>query len=65
MTGLEITVARHSAQLEHIQHCLEAQDARFSRIEEKLDRVYLALIGVLGSTVTASILLAVDIAVTR
>ena len=58
MTHLEIAVARHEQQLEH-------SACRLKRIEEKLDRLYLWLIGVLGGVVASLVLLVVNLGVRR
>lgn len=58
MTNFEITLARHDEQLEH-------SACRLKRIEEKLDRLYLWLIGVLGGVVASLVLLVVNLGVRR
>jgi len=58
MTTLEALVARHDQQLEH-------SECRLKRIEEKLDRLYLWLIGVLGGVVASLVLLVVNLGARR
>ena len=58
MTSLEIAVAKHEQQLEQ-------SSCRLKRIEEKLDRLYLWLIGVLGGVVASLVLLVLNLGVRR
>lgn len=58
MTTLEVLVAKHDQQLEH-------SECRLKRIEEKLDRLYLWLIGVLGGVVASLVLLVLNLGVRR
>lgn len=46
MTTLEVAVARHEERLAQVE-------CRLERIEQKLDRLYLWLIGVLGGVVAS------------
>ncbi len=65
MTNLEIAVALHEERLTQIEEYLDKQNGRLARIEEKLDRLYMWLIGLLGGVVASLILLIVNLGMGR
>jgi len=65
VAALEVGMARHEERIGQIEDCINKQNGRLERIEEKLDRLYLWMIGVLGGVVASLVLLVVNMGVRR
>ena len=65
VAALEVAQARHEERIGQIEDCMNKQNGRLERIEEKLDRLYLWLIGVLGGVVASLVLLVVNLGTRR
>lgn len=56
MTSLEAIIAKHQTMLDEHQRDLEKHHQHLLRIEHKIDRLYIAMLGLLGGVVSAIII---------
>lgn len=58
MTVIEVVIAKHEERIEHM-------DTRLARIEDKIDKLYLWLVGLMGGIIASLILLVINIGARR
>ena len=63
--NLEITVARHEERIMQIEEYVDKQNGRLARIEEKLDKSYFWLVGLMGGVIASLLLLIVNLGIGR
>lgn len=62
MSDIEVILARHDERITRLEDWAESQNGRLSRIEEKLDKFYFWLVGVMGGVIASLVLLIVNLA---
>ena len=65
MTAIEITVAKHEERIGQVETYIHKQNGRLARIEDKLDRLYLWLVGLMGGIIASLVLLIVNMGAGR
>ena len=65
MTTIEITVAKHEERIGQLETYMDKQNGRLARIEDKLDRLYLWLVGLMGGIMASLILLIINMGAGR
>jgi len=58
---MQVSLARHEERISQIEECMNKQNGRLARIEEKLDRLYLWLVGLMGGIIASLVLLIVNL----
>ncbi len=62
---LQIEQGRHAERLDNLEEYRARQNGSLLRLENKVDRMYQVVIGLLGGVVTSLVLLAVNLAVMK
>ena len=65
MSTIETTVAKHEQRLDQVEEYTTKQNGRLARIEDKLDRLYLWLVGLMGGIIASLVLLIVNMGAGR
>jgi len=65
MTSLEVVTAKHEERISQIEEYVDKQNGRLERIESKLDRLYLWLVGLMGGIIASLALLIINISAGR
>ena len=65
VTALEVVQARHAERIGQTEDCMDKQNGRLERIEEKLDQQNQSLMRLMGGIIATLILLVVNLAVGR
>ena len=65
VTALEVVQARHEERIGQTEDCMDKQNGRLERIEEKLDQQNQSLMRLMGGIIATLILLVVNLAVGR
>lgn len=63
--SLAIEVARHGERLESLEAYQKKQNGSLQRLEEKIDKIYMWLIGLMGGVIASLILLVVNLNIRR
>lgn len=65
VTALEVAQARHEERIGQNEDCMNKQNGRLERIEEKLDQQNQCLMRLMGGIIATLVLLVVNLAVGR